>query len=207
MANKFQDLSPGLQMGIVAAVPAVLAVVAYMYWASPIAEKRDTLTAQVNTLKTQNQSNRIFDQQKIKNRARIAELSRQLETLSAVVPAQEDSEGFVEAILEASSAAGIHIRNVVAAPIVEHEGYTEEPFRARVDGAYYPMLDFFSRLAQGPRIVNVTLSQLMDPKGGGQGHFTIAHDETVGVDCVLTTYYNRPKAASPAAPAMPAPKR
>jgi len=200
MAKKFQDLSPSLQMGIVALVPVVLAVAAYMYWASPIADERDRLSAQVQTLRAQNQSNEIFDQQRLKNRARIAELEHQLVELSAVVPAKEDSEGFIATIQDASTTAGIHIRSLVAQPLAEHEGYTEEPFKGHVDGAYFPMMDFFNRLAQGARIVNVTITQLTDPKGGGQGHFTVSSSETVGVDCVFTTYFNSSKGAAPAAP-------
>ncbi|MGO9269805.1 MAG: type 4a pilus biogenesis protein PilO [Terriglobia bacterium] len=200
MAKRFQDLSPSLQMGMVALVPAVLAVVAYVYWASPIADQRDALDTQVKTLRAQNQANRIFDQQRQKNRVRIAELKRQLEDLSVIVPAQEDSEGFISTIQDASATAQIHIRSLVAQPLIEHEGYAEEPFKGRVDGGYFPMLDFFNRLAQGARIVNVTITQLTDPKGGGQGHFTVSPGETVGVDCVFTTYFNSSKSTAPAAP-------
>ncbi|HME00472.1 MAG TPA: type 4a pilus biogenesis protein PilO [Terriglobia bacterium] len=199
MAKKFQDLSPNLQMGIVALVSVLLAVAIYVYWASPIADERDTLTAQVKALRAQNQTNRIFDQQRQKNRARIAELKLQLEELSAVVPAQEDSEGFISTIQNASLTAEIHIRSLIALPLVEREGYTEEPFKAHVDGAYFPMLDFFGRLAHGARIVNVTITQLTDPKGGGQGHFTVSPDETVGADCLFTTYFNSSKGASQSA--------
>jgi Tfp pilus assembly protein PilO len=198
MAKKFQDLSPGTQMGVVALVPVLLAAVAYVYWAKPIVGVRDTLAAQVNTLRTQNRANQIFDQQRQKNRARIAELKRQLEDLSAIVPAQEDSEGFVSTIQNASLTAGIHIRSLVAQPLVEHEGYTEEAFKGHVDGAYFPLLDFFNRLANGARIVNVTITLLTDPKGGGQGHFTVSPNESVGADCVFTTYFNNSKSAAPA---------
>jgi len=199
MAKKFQDLSPSWQMGVMGVVPVLLAVAIYVYWASPIAAERDALTAQVKTLRAQNQANRIFDQQRQKNRARIAELKQQLGELSAIVPAQEDSEGFISTIHNASLTAAVHIRNLVALPLVEHEGYTEEPFKAHLDGAYFPMLDFFGRLAHGARIVNATIAQLTDPKGGGQGHFTVSPTETVGVDCVLTTYFNSSKGTPPAA--------
>jgi Tfp pilus assembly protein PilO len=196
MARKFQDLSPSLQMGIAALVPVLLAVAIYVYWASPITDERDTLAAQVKALRAQNRANRTFDQQHQKNLARIAELKRQLEELSAIVPAQEDSEGFISTTQNASVAAGINIRSLVAQPLVEHAGYTEEPFKAHVDGAYFPMLNFFDRLAHGARIVNVTITQLTDPKTGGQGHFVISPNETVGADCVFTTYFNSSKGAS-----------
>jgi len=199
MAKKLQDLSPSVQMGIVVLVPALLAVAAYFYWAGPIADKRDTAAKQVQTLRAQNQADRNFDQQLQANRVRIAELKQQLEALSAIVPAQEDAEGFVSTIQDAAVAAGIHVRSLVAQPVLPHEGYAEQPFKGHVDGGYFPMLDFFHRLAQGTRIVNVTITQLTDPKGGGQGHFTISPDETVGADCVFTTYFNSSKSAAPAA--------
>jgi Tfp pilus assembly protein PilO len=200
MVKKFEDLSPGKQVGLVALVPVLLAAVGYVYWAKPMADERDALAAQVNTLRAQNRANRIFDQQRQKNRARIAELKRQLEELSAIVPTQEDSEGFVSTLQNASLTAGIHIRSLVAQPVAEHEGYTEEPFKGHVDGAYFPLLDFFNRLANGARIVNVTITLLTDPKTGGQGHFTVSPDESVGADCIFTTYFNSPKSTAPTAP-------
>ena len=37
---------------------------------------------------------------------------------------------------------------------------------------------------------NLTLG---GPEGGGMGSYKVSPEETVGANCVITTYYNRPQ--------------
>lgn len=78
------------------------------------------------------------------------------------------------------------------------ELYVEMPFRMHIDGTYYRLLQFFDRLAHGQRIVTVTNLALGSPEGGGMGSYKVSPVETVGANCVITTYYNRPPAESKA---------
>lgn len=76
----------------------------------------------------------------------------------------------------------------MAQPLAVRELYTEVPFKLRLDGTYYAMLDFFDRLSHAPRIVSVAGLELGSPAHGGLGSYTVSPAETVGVNCVLTAY-------------------
>jgi Tfp pilus assembly protein PilO len=73
---------------------------------------------------------------------------------------------------------------------VQAENYTEMPFNLRLDGTYYGLLEFFDRLAREQRIVSVSGLSLGAPEGGGLGAFKVQAGETVGANCVLTTYFS-----------------
>jgi Tfp pilus assembly protein PilO len=74
------------------------------------------------------------------------------------------------------------------------------PFNLRLDGTYYGLLGFFDHLAHEPRIVSVSSLSLGSPEGGGMGSFKVHPSETVGANCVLTTYFSGVSTAAPATP-------
>jgi Tfp pilus assembly protein PilO len=70
--------------------------------------------------------------------------------------------------------------------------YVETPYTVRLDGSYYDLLNFFDRIAHEQRIMSVSGLSLGNPQGGGMGDYKVGTDETVGANCVLTTYFNKP---------------
>jgi hypothetical protein len=84
--------------------------------------------------------------------------------------------------------------------LVPTDIYTEMPVNLRMAGTYYGLLSFFSLLAHEKRIISVSGLSLGPPQGAGIGAFTIHPGETVGANCVLTTYFNRFRTAAPPAP-------
>ena len=55
----------------------------------------------------------------------------------------------------AAAASGVQIRGLVAQPVVSRDYHYEMPFLIQVDGPYYDIVDFFSRLSRLSRIINV----------------------------------------------------
>jgi type IV pilus assembly protein PilO len=200
MAKGLRDLPENWQIAFLAFIPMLLAAVAYVYWARPIQKQRDRLATELKALHAQNQSNRMFDSQLKKNLARITSLKSQLEVLRSIVPEEEDTGGFVKLIQDASVATGIHVRSLVAQPLVQHEQYAEQPFKVRLDGTYYPLLDFFDRLGHAQRIVNVMILSLGEPQAkGGLGNYTVPPSATVAAECIFRTYFSSAQAAAPGA--------
>ena len=52
-------------------------------------------------------------------------------------------------------ASGVQIRSLTASPVVSRDYHYEMPFDIPVDGPYYNIVDFFSRLSRLSRIINV----------------------------------------------------
>lgn len=197
-SKKFSELPPRQQGLVLAVMPVILAVVVFYDVVSPIKTKATGLKAQLTTLQNQNARGRILETQHAELVRRIAEAQKELAALQQIVPDQPANGQLIEMINDVAGEAHVHVRSLVAEAPVRQQYFTAEPFRVRVDGTYYAMLDFFSRLAGSPRIVNVSSLTLGPPGGsGGSGGYKIGPEETVGANCVVTTFYNSPPLPPP----------
>jgi Tfp pilus assembly protein PilO len=212
MAKSFNDLPAPVQGVILAAIAVVLAIGFFFYgipgvvnsvWS--LSAKRTSLEAQVNRLHAENLKNQAVERERTELLNRIAQLATQLDTLRSIVPDEQAQDAFVKSVYDTAAGSTIFLRSFVAQPLVTRELFVEMPFTVRIDGTYYALLSFFDRLARQQRIVNVAISSLSmgPPSAGGQGTFKLAPGETVGANCVITTYFNRPQPPPAPAPAKP----
>jgi len=210
MAKSFKDIPAPAQAAILI-VAAVAIAAGVFYYGIPgvmdsvwgLTVKRDQLTGQVKTLKAQNDKNEVFRQQQTEYLNRIKQLETQLETLRSIVPDDQATDEFVRSVYSTGTSTGVFVRSFIAKDMVPKDFYYEMPFSMRLDGTYYALVSFFDRLAHLQRIASVSGLALGPPMGGGLGQYTILPGETVGANCVITTYFNRPQAAGP----PPAPKK
>jgi type IV pilus assembly protein PilO len=193
MARSFNDLPAGAQAAVLVVIAVVLAGATFWYFALPESKQLDSLQQQVKKLRAENDRNEAFKREQTEYLNRIAQLSEQLETLQSIVPDQPATDVFVRSVYDTGTNSDVHIRTFVAEPLVGKELYYEMPFRLHLDGTYYQMLQFFDRLAHEQRIVTVSNLSLGAPEGGGMGSYKVSSEETVGANCVITTYYNRPQ--------------
>lgn len=192
MAKTFNDL-PGPIQGIIFAVVAVaLAGGAFWYFVLPLNDQRDGLQIEVAKLKAENDRNEAFRQQQTEYLNRIKQLQSQLETLRSIVPDDQATDEFMKTVFADGASTGTEIRTFIPKPMVLKDFYVETPFAVHLDGTYYSLLNFFSRLASEQRIMSVSGLSLGGPEGGGMGSYKVQTGETVGANCILTTYYNKP---------------
>lgn len=176
---------------VLAIVALALAGVIFWYFVLPESTQLDNLQQQVARLKAENDRNEAFKREQTEYLNRIAQLSEQLKTLTSIVPDDPATDAFVRSVYETGVKSSVNIRTFVAEPQVSKELYVEMPFRLRLDGTYYRLLQFFDSLAHNQRIVTVSGLSLGGPGGGGLGAYEVSPAETVGANCVITTYYNQ----------------
>jgi len=198
MAKGFRDLSAGVQTAFLVMVALVFAAATFWYFALPKSVDRDNLHQQVIRLRAENDRNEAFKREQTEYLNRIAQLTQQLQTLQSIVPDESATDVFVRMVYETGTGTEVHIRTFIAQPLVSKDLYVEMPFRLHLDGTYYDLLRFFDRLVHEQRIVTVSNLALGPPEGGGMGAYKISPQETVGANCLITTYYNQPQEASSA---------
>jgi type IV pilus assembly protein PilO len=198
MAKSFSDFPGPIQGAILVALALVLAGATFWYFVLPLSDQRDALQREVTQLKAENDRNEAFRQQQTEYLNRIKQLEGQLETLRSIVPDEQATDEFLRTVFNDGTNTGIHIRTFVPRSPAVKDFYVEIPFSVRLDGTYYNLLSFFDRLAHEQRITSVSDLSLGTPEGGGMGNYKVASTETVGANCVLTTYYNKP--LTPVAP-------
>jgi type IV pilus assembly protein PilO len=194
VASRFDNLSFGVQASVLVAIAVALAGFTFYYFAMPESSQLESLQQQVKRLRAENDRNEAFKREQTEYLNRIAQLSEQLKTLQSIVPDEPATDVFVRSVYDTGMNSDVHIRSFVAQPLVSRELYVEMPYRLHLDGTYYRLLQFFDRLARGQRIVTVSNLSLSGPQGGGMGSYKVSLEETVGANCVMTTYYNRPQA-------------
>jgi type IV pilus assembly protein PilO len=195
MAKSFNDLPASIQGVVLVTVAVALAGGTFWYFVLPLSDQKDGLQNAVSKLKAENDMNEAFRQQQTEYLNRIKQLESQLETLRSIVPDEQATDEFMKTVFADGSSTGTQIRTFIPKPPAVKDYYVEMPFSVRLDGTYYNLLNFFDRLAHEQRIMSVSGLSLGKPEGGGMGEYTVSSTETVGANCVLTTYYNKPLTA------------
>ena len=202
MAKSFNDLPGSVQAVVLAVVAFALAAGLFFYGIPGVVDsvyglsaKRDQLKAEVERLKAENQKNRAIEAQRAELLNRIDQLRERLAVLRLIVPDEQATDEFVKMVHTTAATSSIFMRTFVAQPLVQRDFYVEMPFTVRLDGTYYALLNFFDRLGREQRIVNVNVGSLVmgAPSGGGMGKYTVQPSETVGANCTIVTYFNRPE--------------
>jgi type IV pilus assembly protein PilO len=196
MAKTFNDLPAPVQGAIMVAVAVAAAGAVFYFYVLPLSDKKTALQSEVSKLHEDNQKNEAFRQQQTEYLNRIKQLESQLETLRSIVPDEQSTDEFMKTIFADGSNTGTQVRTFIPKPPTVKDYYVEMPFTVHLDGTYYSLLNFFDRLAHEQRITSVSGLSLGPPEGGGMGSYKVPPSETVGANCVLTTYYNKPLAAA-----------
>jgi len=200
MPKSFGELPVAVQGGVYALIAVALAGAVFYFLVLPVQETRDTLRAKIEKLKLENLRNQSIERERTAYLKRIAELEKQLEALRSIVPEEQSTDDFLRVVFADAKATDVNIRTFIPQNLVQKDIYTEMPFNVRIDGTYYGLLAFFDHVAREQRIVSVSGLSLGPPAGGGMGSFKVGAGETVGANCVLTSYFSAIPKTAPATP-------
>jgi type IV pilus assembly protein PilO len=167
----------------------------------PVAAMRNSLqlhNTQLADLNQQVSQLQVYERRNAEFKLEMAALEKQLDTLKTIVPEEKELDEFIRLIQGAASASGVQIRTLTAGAVVTKEYHYELPFDITVDGPYFSIEDFFSRLSRLSRIINVgdmTFSGLSDTKASA---YPLRPGTTVTGKCTVTTFFSKPGEAAPA---------
>jgi type IV pilus assembly protein PilO len=199
MAKGFKDLPVSAQTIILVILALAAVIVPSYFYIYPMFPEKSQKETQLTGLEAEVRELQAIEQRLADYQAQIKAHEAKLETLRSIVPDTPEMDRYLKLVYADAGGTSIHVRTFIPKPQVQQKYYVEMPVEIRIDGTYWQMVSFFDRLAREQRIVSVTSIGLGPPVGGGMGAYEVGSNETVGANCVVTTYYNRP--AQPAAPA------
>jgi type IV pilus assembly protein PilO len=167
----------------------------------PVAAMRDTLAAnhtKESDLNREVAQLQVYERRNAEFKAEMAALEKQLETLKTIVPEEKEVDEFMRLLQGAAAASGVQIRRLSAQAVVPKDYHYELPFEIEVDGPYYSIEDFFSRLSRLSRIINVG-DLTFNGTDPSKTAFPTRAGTTVTGRCLVTTFFSNP-GESPAAP-------
>jgi type IV pilus assembly protein PilO len=204
MATGFRDWPWPLQAVFYVGLAVVIVLAGFYVPGSPVGTVRSDLEAaqaQLKPLEIEVASLRVYKQRRAELQSQMDALEKQLATLQTIVPEDKQTDQFILMIQSAAMSSGVSIRRVTAKPIATKPYYFEMPFEVEVDGPYYAVLDFFSRLGRLSRIINVG-DLKMTALASNSERFHTTPGSTITGTITITTFFT--KAAEQQAGATPA---
>jgi type IV pilus assembly protein PilO len=201
MAISFREYPWYLQALVFFALALVIIGLGEYLPVSPVADLRNTLDAdhkKDSTLIRQVSELQVYERRNAEFKLEMVALEKQLDTLKTIVPEDKELDEFMRLLQGAAAASGVQIRRMVANAVVPKDFHYELPFEIDVDGPYYSIEDFFSRLSRLSRIINVsdlTFTSLADAKNA---KYPLRPGTTVTGKCIVTTFFSKPGESAPA---------
>jgi type IV pilus assembly protein PilO len=195
MAISFREFPWYLQALIFVALAVVLIGMGEYIPASPVQSARanlERLNKDYTTIKQQVDVLSVYERRYGEFKADMESLQKQLETLKTIVPEEKNLDEFIRMLQGAASESGVQIRRLVAQPVQAKEYHFEMPFDLQVDGPYFAVLDFFSRLSRLPRITNVGDLNFSGFGQVGPSKFVLRPGTTVSGTFTATTFFTKP---------------
>ena len=210
MPNPFRDMSVFMQVLVAVAIAVVLVVLGLYLPFSPVQATRDQVDKAVQEKTQLNldvQRLQVYRQRYGELRQQMDALSKQLETLKTIVPEDKEVDEFIRLLQGAAGASNVQVRRLTTLPLVAKEYHFEAPFDIQVDGPYFNILDFFSRLSHLSRIINVSDLNFHETESGGNQKYPLRPGTTVTGTFTATTFFTKPaEAVSSAQPGKAAAK-
>jgi type IV pilus assembly protein PilO len=206
MATSFREWPWPLQALLYVGLAVVIVIAGLYIPGLPLANVRTDLQnaqAELKPLESEVQNLRVYKQRRTELQADMDALQKQLATLQTIVPEDKQTDQFILMVQRSAESSGVVIRSLTAKPIASKPYYFEMPFDVTVDGPYYSVLDFFSRLGRLSRIINVgdlKLSGLAAGNAASKFH-TVAGTSVTGTFTITTFFTNAAEQPAPAAPA------
>jgi type IV pilus assembly protein PilO len=215
---KFGEMSFGTRLLVLVVVAAIVGAAYYYILYNPVNQSNQALSTQIADKKAENERLKEFEPKLAQLNRTMAILEQQIELEKKVVPDDKNADQLIRLLHDTAATSGIEIRRYTAMPVANHEFYTDVPFTIDIDGPYYSVLNFFQRVGELERIVNIDNLQVATPKNSGaskvKGTYHYAPGETIVASCTATTFFSHepeavpapgpPKPGQPAGPATPA---
>src|SRR5258708_34296099 len=211
---KFGEMSIVARAGILLLVAGIVGAAYYYMYFNPAYQANQELKTKIADKTAENNRLKEFEPKLAEVTRNMAILKQQLEIQKKIVPDDKDAYQFIKRLHDTASTSGIEIRRYTSMPVGNHEFYSEVPFAIDIDGSYYSVLNFFQRVAELERIVNIGNLQMTNTKTTSAAKvkrtYPYAPRESVVSSCTPTTFFSHDPVppppigtTGPAAPTAP----
>ena len=204
---KFGEMSFAARLGVLVLAALIVGVAYYYVYLNPQIQANAEIKTKITDKTRENEQLRQFEPKLADLNRQMAILQQQMEIQKKIVPDDKDADQFIRLLHDTASTSGIEIRRYASMPVANHEFYSDVPFAIDIDGPYYSVLNFFQRVSELERIVNIDDLQMSNTKTTSpskvKGTYQYAPGETVVASCTATTFFSHGPDQAPATAAKP----
>jgi type IV pilus assembly protein PilO len=166
----------------IAILVAIIAVISGIYWYflwSPNAEELKTSRGTLQRLQKKLEEYELIAKELPKFELEFKRLNREFEIASLKLPKEKEIPTLIDGVYSQVSASGLEPINFVPKKEVKKDIYSEIPIQMKVAGSYAQLANFFERVSNLPRIVNVRdLHLKRDDKTSKENDIVLSADFT-----------------------------
>ena len=161
---KFGEMSFAARLGVLVLAALIVGVAYYYVYLNPQIQANAEIKTRIADKTHENEQLRQFEPKLADLNRQMAILQQQMEIQKKIVPDDKDADQFIRLLHDTASTSGIQIRRYASMPVANHEFYSDVPFSIDIDGPYYSVLNFFQRVSELERIVNIDNLQMSNTK-------------------------------------------
>ena len=190
---RFENLPLTTQVLIFGILALALSAIFYMYFLQdPMAQKAQ-LESEVSDLEQKVAQGTAIHSRLKQFKAELVQLDARLEVLKAILPSNKETPVVLQSVQEMAAASNLKILKFHPQPIVPRAFYSDWPIQLEVQGSYDSLRQFFSKISQSTRIINVDNISIKGIDGSTDPRLTLS------ATCTATTFVFREEQAAPPA--------
>ncbi len=152
---RFNDLPRSIQIAIFAALVGCLAFVFYLYYLKDLIKERNAIEAEIKRLELSVAQGTAIESQLKLFKQQLVQLEERLEVLKSILPAQKETPAVLRSVQKMAKSSNLKINKFTPKPVVPRAFYSDWPIQIEVEGNYDGLGEFFEKVSQATRIIDV----------------------------------------------------
>jgi type IV pilus assembly protein PilO len=152
---RFTNLSRPVQIGIVAGVGIVLAVLFYIYCLKDRIQQLSDLQSEIQKLEESVQQTTAIKTRLKNYKTELAQLEERLAVLQSILPSEKETSSLLKNVQQMAAASNLKINRFEPQPLIPRDFYSDWPIEMIVEGNYHGLGAFFEKISQATRIIDV----------------------------------------------------
>lgn len=181
----FENLPRSAQISIFAVLAVALVFVFHTYYMKGLLQERDVLRTEVARLEVEVAQGKAIETQHERFKVELAQLEERLKTLRDVLPSGKETPQILRSIQQMALASSLKILKFAPQPVVPRAFYADWPIQIEVEGSYNGLGNFFEKVGQATRIINVDTLGVHGIDGSTDA------SRTLNAVCTATTFVFR----------------
>jgi type IV pilus assembly protein PilO len=126
----------------------------YFYLMDKLAQK-EVLEAEVSKLEAEVEQGRAFESRIVAFKQEIEQLKTSLQVLRSILPGEKETPIVLRGVQQMAAASNLKILKFTPQPVMPRTFYSDWPIQIEVRGNYHALGQFFEKIGQYSRIINV----------------------------------------------------
>jgi len=187
---RFENLPRSIQIAIFAVLVLCMAAVFYVYYLKDKIVQRDAIQADIARLEVSVAQGTAIESRLRRFRQELAQLEERLAVLQNILPVEKETPTVLRSVQQMAASSNLKINKFTPQPVVPRAFYSDLPIQIEVEGNYDGLGNFFEKISQATRIINVDSISI----SGLDKEMASAH--TLTANCTATTFVYKDELSS-----------